>query len=101
MFTPRLAMLAVLVLVLSALTISEGLRMASGPKKCCFEFVDRQISRKRVVSYTMTSQQCSNPAVLFKTLKGGQVCARPSEKWVKDYIQFLDSKTAGKQSPLM
>uniref|UniRef100_A0A8C7RX76 C-C motif chemokine n=1 Tax=Oncorhynchus mykiss TaxID=8022 RepID=A0A8C7RX76_ONCMY len=101
MFTPRLAMLSVLVLVLSAITFTEGLRMASGPKKCCFTFADRQIPRGRVVGYTKTSQQCSNPAILFKTRAGRQVCARSSDRWVKDYINFLDSKKSGEQTPLL
>uniref|UniRef100_A0A4W5MTT5 Chemokine interleukin-8-like domain-containing protein n=1 Tax=Hucho hucho TaxID=62062 RepID=A0A4W5MTT5_9TELE len=106
MFTPRLAMLSALVLVLSAITFTEGLRMASGPKKCCFTFADRQIPRGRVVGYTKTSQQCSNPAILvaavmFKTQAGRQVCARSSDRWVKDYINFLDSKKSGEQTPLL
>nr|ACO08606.1 Small inducible cytokine A4 precursor [Oncorhynchus mykiss] len=101
MFTPRLAMLSVLVLVLSAITFSEGLRMSSGPEKCCFTFAERQIPRGRVVGYTKTSQQCSNQAVMFKTQKGRQVCARPSDRWVKDYINILDGKDFGKQTPLL
>ncbi|NP_001290987.1 uncharacterized protein LOC105018542 precursor [Esox lucius] len=99
MFTSRFAMLSMVFLVLSAITLSEGLRMASGPKKCCFDFVERPIPKQRVVSYTMTSQQCANQAVLFRTQRR-QVCARPSDKWVKEYMIFLDSKNSGKQIPM-
>ncbi|KAJ7997786.1 hypothetical protein DPEC_G00215730 [Dallia pectoralis] len=99
MFTPRLVTLSMLFLVLSAITLSEGLRMASGPKKCCFDFVERPIQQRRLVSYSMTSQQCANQAVLFKTLRG-QVCARPTDKWVMETIKFLDGKTSGKQTPM-
>lgn len=83
--------LTAVVLLLAVIALSEGLRMASGPKKCCFEFT-RQFPKTRVASYTRTSQQCPIPAVLLNTVKGRQVCARPNESWVMGIVNYLDSR---------
>ncbi|KAJ8343888.1 hypothetical protein SKAU_G00312170 [Synaphobranchus kaupii] len=90
---------AVLLLVCAA-TLTEGLRMANKPRKCCFDFAKRQFPLKRLQSYKLTSQLCSNQAVMFKTYAGKLVCARASEPWVKEYIQHFDKKNAGKQGQL-
>ncbi|XP_043758925.1 WAP four-disulfide core domain protein 3-like isoform X1 [Cervus elaphus] len=60
------------------------------PTDCCFSFVSRQIPRKLVDSYYETSSQCSQPGVIFKTKRGRQVCADPSEDWVQEYITDLE-----------
>ncbi|XP_026220507.1 C-C motif chemokine 4-like [Anabas testudineus] len=90
MAAPRLA-LSVFVLMLAAITLSEGLRGA-GPKKCCFRFNDNPIPKERVVSYVKTSQRCSNPAILLSTVAGRQLCVKPSAAWVKDLISYMDNK---------
>ncbi|XP_056138187.1 monocyte chemotactic protein 1B-like [Lampris incognitus] len=91
MSAPRLA-LSVLVLVLAAIALSEGMR-GTGPKRCCFAFTERQIAKKRVISYTNTSQQCTNRAVLLKVRAGYKLCARPSDPWVMDIISYLQAKS--------
>ncbi|CAI9162604.1 unnamed protein product [Rangifer tarandus platyrhynchus] len=85
------AALAVLLLTaaLSALTGSASLG-AITPADCCFSFVSRQIPRKFVDDYYETSSQCSQPGVVFKTKRGRQVCADPSEDWVQEYIADLE-----------
>ncbi|XP_068835145.1 C-C motif chemokine 3-like [Capricornis sumatraensis] len=60
------------------------------PADCCFSFVSRQIPRKFVDDYYVTSSQCSKPGVIFWTKKGRQVCADPSEDWVQEYITDLE-----------
>nr|XP_020740868.1 C-C motif chemokine 3-like [Odocoileus virginianus texanus] len=60
------------------------------PTDCCFSFVSRQIPRKLVDDYYETSSQCSQPGVIFKTKRGRQVCADPSEDWVQEYITDLE-----------
>ncbi|KAG5839790.1 hypothetical protein ANANG_G00208720 [Anguilla anguilla] len=98
MSASRLTMLSAAVLLLvCAVTLTEGLRMASKPRKCCFDFAVRQFPLKRLESYKLTSQLCSNPAVMFKTYAGKLVCARPSEPWVQQYIQYFDKKYAEKR----
>ncbi|XP_032378372.1 monocyte chemotactic protein 1B-like [Etheostoma spectabile] len=90
MAAPRLA-LSVVVLMLAVIALSEGLR-GVGPKRCCFRFNENEVPRDRVASYIRTSQRCSNPAVLLKTVAGRQLCVRPSATWVKQLISYLDAK---------
>ncbi|XP_037538590.1 monocyte chemotactic protein 1B-like [Nematolebias whitei] len=82
--------LSVVVVMLAGIALTEGLR-GVGPKKCCFRFNNKQVSKEKVVGYMKTSQRCSNPAILLKT-KAGQLCVRPSEPWVKELISYLDTK---------
>ncbi|KAG7473209.1 hypothetical protein MATL_G00093230 [Megalops atlanticus] len=100
MASSRLMLLAACVVLLCAVTLTEGLRMASGPKKCCFQFEDRPLPLKRVVSYKMTSPQCTKRAVLFKTVAGRQVCARPTDSWVQSHMTYLDEKLSQPRVPL-
>ncbi|XP_018594851.1 C-C motif chemokine 5-like [Scleropages formosus] len=96
MFASRLFWTAA-VLVLSTIVLTEGLRMTSGPKKCCFNFVGKQLPRAQMVSYKMTSKQCSNAGVIFITRRGGQVCANPANPWVQEYIKYFDNMNLKKQ----
>lgn len=90
MAAPRLA-LSVFVLMLAAVTLSEGMR-GSGPKKCCFRFHEKPLSKGRVVSYLKTSQQCSISAVMLKTVAGRELCVKPSAPWVKELMSYLNAK---------
>ncbi|XP_074046478.1 C-C motif chemokine 4-like [Macrotis lagotis] len=60
------------------------------PISCCFSYVSQQISRKIVTDYYETSSLCSQPAVVFQTKRGRQVCANPSETWVQSYLEDLE-----------
>ncbi|XP_051917064.1 C-C motif chemokine 13-like [Hippocampus zosterae] len=83
--------LSVLVLLLVAVTFSEGLR-GFGPKNCCYRFNENPIASQRVVSYVKTPQQCPIPAVRLRTVMGRYMCARSSASWVKNLISELDDK---------
>ncbi|XP_029909827.1 C-C motif chemokine 4 [Myripristis murdjan] len=99
MAAPRLA-LSVLVLLVAAVALSEGMR-GTGPKRCCFRFNEQPLPKERVVSYVKTSQQCSKPAVILMMATGRKMCVRPSNDWVKEIIQYLDNKAQpGQQSGL-
>ncbi|XP_034389992.1 chemokine (C-C motif) ligand 35, duplicate 1 [Cyclopterus lumpus] len=91
MAAARLA-LTVLVLMLAAVTLTEGLR-GVGAKKCCFRFNENEVARDKVVGYIRTSQRCSKPAVRLNTVAGRQLCTRPSAAWVKELIRHLDAKS--------
>ncbi|XP_051979342.1 C-C motif chemokine 3-like [Xyrauchen texanus] len=98
MTASRYIIFSAVVVLLASITLSEGFRI--GPKRCCFSFTDRPLPIKLIVEYSMTSQQCPNEAVLFKTVKGRQMCARPTDSWVQGHIKTLDSKRIGSQGNL-
>ncbi|CAN9499494.1 unnamed protein product [Ophioblennius macclurei] len=89
MSAPRLV-LSVVVLMFICASVTEAMRGA-GPRKCCFRFNDSPVPQNRVVGYVKTSQRCSNPAILLRTVAGRQLCVRPSDPWVQDLITSLDA----------
>ncbi|XP_032947687.1 C-C motif chemokine 4-like [Rhinolophus ferrumequinum] len=60
------------------------------PTACCFAYTLRKLPRKIVTDYYETSNLCSQPAVVFQTKQGKQICANPSEPWVQQYMEDLD-----------
>ncbi|XP_060783072.1 C-C motif chemokine 3-like [Neoarius graeffei] len=90
---------AVVVVLLSAITLTEGLRYNPTATACCYSYNQRPLKAKMVVSYSLTSPQCTKQAVLFKTKKGKDVCAKPTDQWVKTLIKILDNKS-GSQGPI-
>ncbi|KAL6107359.1 ccl11 [Pungitius sinensis] len=84
--------LSVLVLMLAAATLTEGLRGA-GPKRCCFRFNENEVPVDNVVGYVRTSQRCSKSAILLQTVARRSLCVRPSAPWVKELISHLDAKS--------
>ncbi|XP_027016040.1 monocyte chemotactic protein 1B-like [Tachysurus fulvidraco] len=95
----RLILLSVAVVLLSAVTITEGMRYSSKTNVCCYSYQQRPLRTNMVSSYSQTSPQCSKQAILFKTKRGKDVCANPTDAWVKELIKFMDSKP-GRQGPL-
>uniref|UniRef100_A0AAY5F421 Chemokine interleukin-8-like domain-containing protein n=1 Tax=Electrophorus electricus TaxID=8005 RepID=A0AAY5F421_ELEEL len=59
----RLLLLSAVVL-LSTVTLTEGMRYGTGPRTCCFDFIDKSIKLNNVRSYKLTRQQCNKEAVL-------------------------------------
>ncbi|KAM6118277.1 C-C motif chemokine 4 homolog [Phoenicopterus ruber ruber] len=56
------------------------------PISCCFTYTSRQLPRTFVVEYYETNSQCSQPAVVFVTKKGREICANPEQDWVQQYM---------------
>ncbi|XP_058531910.1 C-C motif chemokine 15 isoform X2 [Ochotona princeps] len=54
------------------------------PTECCFSYITRSIRCTNMIDYFETSSQCSWPAVIFRTKRGQQVCADPSNKRVQE-----------------
>nr|XP_027779553.1 C-C motif chemokine 4 [Marmota flaviventris] len=80
-------------LVLVAAFCSPALSAPMGsdpPTACCFSYALRKLPRNFVIDYFETSSLCSQPAVVFQTKKGRQVCANPSESWVQEYMDDLE-----------
>ncbi|XP_042609602.1 monocyte chemotactic protein 1B-like [Cyprinus carpio] len=98
MTASRFVILSAVVVLLCAVSLSEGMRI--GPQRCCFTFSTRPVPIRKVVEYSRTSQQCPKEAVLFKTVKGHYVCANPTDPWVKENIKIIDSRNVGSQGTL-
>ncbi|XP_051740306.1 chemokine (C-C motif) ligand 35, duplicate 1 [Ctenopharyngodon idella] len=93
MTASRFVIFSAVVVLLCAVSLSEGMRI--GPQRCCFSYTDRPLPVKLVADYSMTSQQCTKEAVLFKTVKGRQVCANPADPWVQKLIQKINKPVGG------
>ncbi|NWT17007.1 CCL4 protein, partial [Vireo altiloquus] len=63
---------------------------ADPPTACCFSYTSRPIPRAFVRDYYETSSQCSQPAVVFITKRGREICANPTEEWVQQYVNDLE-----------
>ncbi|KAM4823021.1 C-C motif chemokine 8-like [Urocitellus parryii] len=88
---------ALLCLVLTAATVSSQEQAQPDaplvPITCCFSTINRRIPIQKLQSYTITGTQCPKVAVIFKTKWGKQLCADPSEKWVKVSMTLLNQKS--------
>ncbi|XP_045841297.1 C-C motif chemokine 4 [Meles meles] len=83
--------LSLLVLVAAFSTPALSAPMGSDPPTaCCFSYTLRKLPRNFVADYFETSSLCSQPAVVFQTKRGRQVCANPSEAWVQEYMDDLE-----------
>ncbi|XP_029351868.1 monocyte chemotactic protein 1B-like [Echeneis naucrates] len=75
------------VLVLCTVLISSlailATQSTAGPDSCCFQFIAKPLSKKKVVSYTYTNMLCPVKAVVFKMASNHEICADPSQEWVK------------------
>ncbi|KFV49064.1 C-C motif chemokine 4, partial [Gavia stellata] len=58
------------------------------PTSCCFTYTSRQLPRNFVVEYATSTG--SQPAVVFVTRKGRQVCSNPEQDWVQQYVNELE-----------
>ncbi|XP_059005667.1 C-C motif chemokine 4 [Mustela lutreola] len=83
--------LSFLVLMAAFSTPALSAPMGSDPPTaCCFSYTLRKLPRNFVADYFETSSLCSQPAVVFQTKRGRQVCANPSEAWVQEYMDDLE-----------
>uniref|UniRef100_A0A8C6QMW2 C-C motif chemokine n=1 Tax=Nannospalax galili TaxID=1026970 RepID=A0A8C6QMW2_NANGA len=87
---------ALLCLLLTAASISPqelaGPDSVSTPVTCCYMVTRKMIPIQRLKSYRIASF-CPQVAVILKTKQNGEVCANPTEKWVKHSVMLLDQKS--------
>uniref|UniRef100_A0A0P6J7F5 C-C motif chemokine n=1 Tax=Heterocephalus glaber TaxID=10181 RepID=A0A0P6J7F5_HETGA len=91
--TMKSCVMVLTLLVIGAAFCSPVLSAPMGsdpPTACCFFYTQRKLPRNVVTDYYETSSLCSQPAVVFQTRKGKQVCANPSEPWVQEYVEYLE-----------
>ncbi|XP_019401990.1 PREDICTED: C-C motif chemokine 4-like [Crocodylus porosus] len=84
---------AALAVVLIAALCSQASSSPIGsdpPTACCFTYTARQIPRNFVKDYYYTNSMCSQPAIVFITRKGREICANIEEPWVQKYVSDLE-----------
>ncbi|NXU35790.1 CCL4 protein, partial [Drymodes brunneopygia] len=57
---------------------------------CCFTYSHHKLPRKLIQRHYITSSSCPQPAVVFVTKEGRQVCGNPKNTWVRRYLQILE-----------
>uniref|UniRef100_A0A8C8S6T8 C-C motif chemokine n=1 Tax=Pelusios castaneus TaxID=367368 RepID=A0A8C8S6T8_9SAUR len=60
------------------------------PTACCFTYTSRKIPLHLLVDYYDTNSMCSQPAIVFVTKKGRELCANPKDEWVQEYVNHLE-----------
>ncbi|XP_020818998.2 C-C motif chemokine 13-like [Phascolarctos cinereus] len=70
------------------------------PEKCCFEYTNKKIPLKLLVSYKKTSSMCAKEAVIFVTKRGLNLCANPKDQWVQHLMKNLDNMKAKTMKPM-
>uniref|UniRef100_A0A8C9VFC8 C-C motif chemokine n=1 Tax=Scleropages formosus TaxID=113540 RepID=A0A8C9VFC8_SCLFO len=63
----------------------------NGPEKCCFEFFESRIPVKKVTHFEETDHRCPIRGVIFHTVKKSERCVYPSETWVQDIMNKLQT----------
>ncbi|NXN25648.1 CL3L1 protein, partial [Nycticryphes semicollaris] len=59
---------------------------------CCLQYMTEKLPSNRIVMYEHTGSHCSQPAIIFTTVKGKKVCVHPDEKWVQDIVNSQKDK---------
>ncbi|XP_055113488.1 C-C motif chemokine 1 [Symphalangus syndactylus] len=57
--------------------------------RCCFSFVEREISLRAIRCYRNTSSICSNEGLIFKLKGGNEACALDTVGWVQRHRKML------------
>ncbi|XP_015241529.1 PREDICTED: C-C motif chemokine 4-like isoform X1 [Cyprinodon variegatus] len=61
--------------------------------KCCLQYSRTRFHRGSLKSYYIQdSSLCTQPAVIFTTIKGKRICVNPSKVWTKTSMAYLDGK---------
>ncbi|XP_066219141.1 C-C motif chemokine 4-like [Saccopteryx leptura] len=79
-----------LLLVAALCSRRSGPMDSDSPTACCFTYTPWQLNRSVVMDYYETSSLRPQPATVFQTKEGRQVCASPREPWVQEYVSDLD-----------
>ncbi|NXU15347.1 CCL5 protein, partial [Pardalotus punctatus] len=81
-----------LALFLIVASFSQTFSGPAGPDLsiCCFTYTQHKLPWKLIQRHYVTSTYCPQPAIVFVTKKGRQVCANPNDTWVRSYLQILE-----------
>ncbi|XP_032440158.1 uncharacterized protein LOC116733417 [Xiphophorus hellerii] len=65
-----------------------------GSYQCCYKFFRLPMNKNLISSYSMTDNRCTKTAVVLTGKKGRNICADPSQPWVKNVMNFLDTESS-------
>ncbi|NWR80245.1 CL3L1 protein, partial [Centropus unirufus] len=89
-----MAALAVLFVFLLCYQVSSSPNSVNFSGPCCVRYRSNPFPSNRVVMYEHTGSHCSQPAVIFTTIKGNFVCGKPEDKWVQDIVNHQEDKAS-------
>ncbi|XP_026057601.1 C-C motif chemokine 4-like [Carassius auratus] len=90
--------LLLLVLFCSIQLTSSAPHALETESSCCFQFYNKIIPLKRVVSFYRTGSNCPRPAIVFRTAAGREFCLDPYNSWVNSHIAEVNSRTTAATS---
>uniref|UniRef100_A0A3B5QI13 Chemokine interleukin-8-like domain-containing protein n=1 Tax=Xiphophorus maculatus TaxID=8083 RepID=A0A3B5QI13_XIPMA len=67
--------------------------LCNGSYQCCYKFFRLPMNKNIISSYSMTDPRCTKTAVILITHRKRNICADPSQPWVKNVMNFLDRKS--------
>uniref|UniRef100_A0A3B5L971 Chemokine interleukin-8-like domain-containing protein n=1 Tax=Xiphophorus couchianus TaxID=32473 RepID=A0A3B5L971_9TELE len=60
------------------------------PVDCCFDLFKYRMDKNLFSSYYKTDPRCSSSGIVLITHRKRNICADPSQPWVKNVMNFLD-----------
>ncbi|NXY22707.1 CCL4 protein, partial [Atrichornis clamosus] len=81
-----------LTILFIAASFSQAFSGPVGPDLpiCCFTYTQHKLPQKLILRHYVTSTSCPQPAIVFITKRGRQVCANPNDTWVQRYLQSFE-----------
>ncbi|NWS60251.1 CCL4 protein, partial [Chunga burmeisteri] len=83
------AALAVLFVAVLCYQVSSSPNSVNFSGPCCFQYITRAFPSSLIKSYEYTGSHCFKPAVIFITVRGKLICAKPDDKWVQAIMNHL------------
>ncbi|KAI7813214.1 monocyte chemotactic protein 1B-like [Triplophysa rosa] len=75
------------------LTSSGPAALDSAKSTCCPKNIpNKPIPLKKIVSVYWTSSSCPTKRVVFRSIKGKEICADPEKAWVNSHIIKVNKK---------
>ncbi|KFQ72870.1 C-C motif chemokine 17, partial [Phoenicopterus ruber ruber] len=62
------------------------------PLECCFSYAKARLRLTNLKGFYMTPNECFSKAIVFETLNGTKICAKPEVAWVKKAVESLQKK---------
>uniref|UniRef100_A0A8C3S6I0 C-C motif chemokine n=1 Tax=Chelydra serpentina TaxID=8475 RepID=A0A8C3S6I0_CHESE len=86
----KVSVAALAILLITAFcSLASSAPLGPDTTVCCFSYASRKLPQGHLKGYFYTSGKCSQPAVVFTTKKGREVCSDPNAQWVQEYVKHV------------